>query len=43
MGDKKWIRCLGKIDLAQDRDRWQRLVNMVINFMLSKNVRNLTF
>jgi len=29
MGDMEWI------DLAQDRDRWQALVNSVINLRVS--------
>jgi len=33
-GSKDWI------DLAQDRDRWQELVNTVMNLQIPLNARN---
>jgi hypothetical protein len=33
-GDMDWI------DLAQDRDRWWALVNVIINFRVSLNAGN---
>jgi hypothetical protein len=36
------VRCSGKdwIKLAQDRDRWQALVNSVMNLQVPRNVGN---
>jgi len=28
---KKWDRCIDWIDLAQDRDRWRALVNVIMS------------
>jgi hypothetical protein len=32
---KKWDRGMDWIDLAKDRDRWQALVNVVMNLQVS--------
>jgi hypothetical protein len=30
-----WMLCYGWIDLAQDRDRWRALVNVLMNIQVS--------
>jgi hypothetical protein len=37
---RKWnVGGMGWIELAQDRDRWQALVNVVINLQIPKQMR----
>ena len=35
---RKWNGGMDFIDLARDRDRWQALVNVVMNLRVSKQV-----
>jgi len=37
---KKWGGCMDWIDLAQDRDRWQALVNAAVNLRIPHNTGN---
>jgi hypothetical protein len=41
--DLQEVGCGGKgwIDLAQDKDRWQEIVNAVMNYWLPYNVGNI--
>jgi hypothetical protein len=32
---RKWVGSMNWIDLAQDRDRWQAVVNAVMNLRVS--------
>jgi len=36
---RKWNEGMDWIDLAQDRNKWQALVNMVMNLQVPKNLR----
>jgi hypothetical protein len=37
---KRWEGGMDWIDLAQDRDRWQDLVNAVMKFLVPQNAGN---
>jgi hypothetical protein len=37
---EKWHGFMGWIDLAQDRDRWQDVVNAVMNLRVPKKAEN---
>jgi hypothetical protein len=38
---QEWdVGCVDWIDLAQDRDRWQALVNAAMNLLVAKNAGN---
>jgi hypothetical protein len=37
---EKWDGSMDWIDIAQDRDKWQDVVNAEINLQVSYNVRN---